>query len=104
MLEWKTCPGCSSRCPPMSLGPALGSAEVVVLVNNLLETRALYGQIEGHRRSLEEKVRERTLQFAEAQVEMLQRLALAAEYRDDETGQHAQRVGMLCSMLARAIG
>lgn len=35
---------------------------------------------------------------------MLRRLALAAEYRDDVTGQHAQRVGNVSAQIAEAIG
>ena len=53
---------------------------------------------------LEEKVRERTWELEEAQIEILERLALAAEYRDDDTGAHTQRVGRLSAMLGRALG
>ena len=86
------------------LSKPLDAMEVLLRVNNLLETRALYKQIAQHSHTLEEKVRERTCQLAQAQVEILQRLALAAEYRDDDTGQHTQRVGILSAMLARAVG
>lgn len=53
---------------------------------------------------LEYKVRERTADLEEAQLEILERLALAAEFRDDETGLHTQRVGRTSAILARAIG
>ncbi|MBW3628432.1 MAG: HD domain-containing protein [Gemmatimonadetes bacterium] len=39
-----------------------------------------------------------------AHLEMLQRLALAAEFRDDDTGQHIRRVGELSATLAGAMG
>lgn len=39
-----------------------------------------------------------------AQVEVLHRLALAAEYRDDDTGEHAKRVGELSARLATRVG
>jgi PAS domain S-box-containing protein len=39
-----------------------------------------------------------------AQHEVLQRLAVAAEYRDDETGQHTRRVGDLSARLAAGLG
>ena len=39
-----------------------------------------------------------------AHLEMLERLALAAEFRDDDTGQHTRRVGELSAALARALG
>ena len=43
---------------------------------------------------------ERTRQLEEARVEILQRLADAAELRDDDTGEHTQRVGHLAALLA----
>jgi PAS domain S-box-containing protein/putative nucleotidyltransferase with HDIG domain len=52
------------------------------------------------RDALEREVAERTRDLQAARVEALQRLALAAEYRDDDTHQHTQRVGDLAAMLA----
>ncbi len=40
----------------------------------------------------------------EAQREILERLAVAAEYCDDDTGEHAHRVGQIAALLARAVG
>ncbi len=42
--------------------------------------------------------------LSESQLELIQRLAHAAEFRDNETGQHLQRIGLLCERLALAIG
>lgn len=78
--------------------------EVVLRVTNLLETRSLYLQLQDRNRSLDEQVRERTRELEAAQVEMLERLAWAAEYRDDETGRHIQRVGNNATILAQALG
>jgi HD domain len=39
-----------------------------------------------------------------AQLDGLRRLALAAEYRDDNTHEHTQRVGHLAALLARGAG
>jgi putative nucleotidyltransferase with HDIG domain len=39
-----------------------------------------------------------------AQLDGLRRLALAAEYRDDNTHEHTQRVGHLAALLAREVG
>lgn len=52
---------------------------------------------------LEHRVKARTADLEEAQLEILERLALAAEFRDDETGQHTQRVGRTAAILARAL-
>jgi HD domain len=40
----------------------------------------------------------------DAQVVTLERLALAAEYRDDDTGEHTRRVGELSARIAAALG
>ena len=57
-----------------------------------------------HAVRLEDRVIARTAQLEEARVEILERLALAAEYRDDETGEHTQRVGRESAALAQAMG
>lgn len=77
--------------------------EVVLRIGNLLETRALHRQLLEHKRTLEGIVRLRTQELEEARHEMLERLARAAEYRDDDTGDHARRVGELAGRLARAL-
>jgi putative two-component system response regulator len=53
---------------------------------------------------LEQKVRERTADLEATQLEILERLALAAEYRDDDTGQHTRRVGHMSAQIARVLG
>jgi HD-GYP domain-containing protein (c-di-GMP phosphodiesterase class II)/Flp pilus assembly protein TadD len=61
-------------------------------------------EIEQVNKTLEHKVCERTLDLEQAQIETVTRLALAAEYRDDNTGQHTYRVGNFAALLAQAIG
>jgi putative two-component system response regulator len=80
------------------------SAEVLLRVRNLLETRLLYKRLDTHNHKLEEGVRQRTADLEHAQVEIVERLALAAEYRDDDTGQHTYRVGRMAGLLARELG
>ncbi len=80
------------------------ATEVLLRIKNLLETRQLHQQMRRQNETLEVKVRERTQELAQAQVEILHRLAIAAEYRDDITGQHAERVGMVAALLAQELG
>jgi CHASE2 domain-containing sensor protein len=49
-------------------------------------------------------VRRRTEQLRDAQLEIITRLAQAAESRDGDTGQHIHRIGSLCERLALQIG
>ena len=52
----------------------------------------------------EATVRERTRELEEAQLEIVTRLAVAAEYRDDNTGEHTRRVGRNAAAIAHALG
>ncbi len=52
----------------------------------------------------ESEVFERTVQLEQAQLEMIERLSIAAEYRDDVTGNHAERVGEYSALIAQKLG
>ena len=78
--------------------------EVLLRIRTLLETRFLYFQVQSQNQVLEAKVRERTRELEAAQVEIIERLARAAEFRDDNTGQHTERVGQMAALLARQLG
>ncbi|HEX9367698.1 MAG TPA: HD domain-containing phosphohydrolase [Vicinamibacterales bacterium] len=78
--------------------------ELLLRIKTLLETRFLYIQIQGQNQLLEAKVRERTRELVEAQIEIIERLAMAAEFRDDNTGQHTHRVGQMSALVAKQTG
>jgi putative two-component system response regulator len=79
-------------------------SECLLRIRNLLETRWLHLRIREENATLDMRVHERTRELEEARVEMLERLGRAAEFRDDNTGQHAKRVGELAGLLALACG
>ncbi|TMI72413.1 MAG: HD domain-containing protein [Bacillati bacterium ANGP1] len=68
------------------------------------KTTDLHLQLRGQNALLELRVRERTQELEDAYFEMVERLAAAAEFRDDDTGEHARRVGELSAVLARNLG
>jgi putative two-component system response regulator len=78
--------------------------EVRLRVGNLLRTQALHLALLDQAETLERQVRERTAELEQARLETLNSLALAAEYRDDATGQHTRRVGELSARIAQALG
>lgn len=78
--------------------------EVLLRINNLLETRRLHLKIHSHNQNLERKVSERTNKLEKAQYELLACMAKATEYRDDDTGEHTKRVGELSARLAIDLG
>jgi putative two-component system response regulator len=78
--------------------------EVELRIRNLLETRFVYRELRKNNESLEIMVRQRTSDLEEARLEILERLAVAAEYRDDTTGQHTRRVGRVSALISKALG
>lgn len=78
--------------------------ELRLRVANLLEMRFLHLALQRQNDVLEATVRARTAELEEARLEILERLALAAEWRDDDTGEHIRRVGRLAADLGRTVG
>jgi HD-GYP domain-containing protein (c-di-GMP phosphodiesterase class II) len=79
------------------------SAVATVAVSSLLEG------VESQRVAevndlLEEQVRERTKELRATELEIIQRLGHAVESRDEETGEHIERIARLCHELALAAG
>jgi putative two-component system response regulator len=86
------------------VGKPFDSAEVLLRINNLLETHFLYRKLRGQNAELEKKVADRTRELEESQVEVLERLAAAVEFRDDDTGNHTRRVAQVSALLAQTVG
>jgi putative two-component system response regulator len=78
--------------------------EVLIRIHNVLELRRLHLQIQAQNDQLVQAVADRSDDLELAQLELVQRLALAAEYRDDETHDHMDRVGHLAALLADRAG
>lgn len=71
--------------------------EVLLRTNNLLRAY----QLQNH---LNELVQRATADVEQARLETLACLATAAEYRDDQTGHHTQRVGRTAGLIAERMG
>lgn len=78
--------------------------EVLLRIHNLLQTRYLHREITTYNQLLERRVSERTVELEGAYLDTLERLAIAAEFRDDDTGRHTERVGEAAATLAGALG
>jgi putative two-component system response regulator len=78
--------------------------ESLLRIRNQVAIRTLQLELQRRNQTLEERVMERTYALERSHLEMLQRLATAAELRDDETGQHTLRVGHSAGILARTAG
>lgn len=79
-------------------------AELSVRVHNLLETRNLHLQLRQHNQQLEVTVAQRTAELHSTRLEVIRRLARAAEFRDNETGVHVQRMSLYAEAVGRQLG
>jgi len=78
--------------------------EILNRIRNLLEVRMLHNEVKQQNQLLEQKVQERTKELYQAQVDVIDRLSRAIEYRDNETGMHIIRMSQYAEALARAAG
>ena len=78
--------------------------EVLLRVRNLLEMRHYEQALARQNERLEAAVRERTSELEASRLEVLDRLAVVAEFRDDETNHHALRIGRSSMLLAAGAG
>jgi len=77
---------------------------LVINIANALRRRELEISTRRHNEELEALVQQRTAELWESRDETIQKLAKAAEFRDNETARHTIRVGEYCCILAREMG
>jgi putative two-component system response regulator len=78
--------------------------DVLLRSRNIIEVRLLYNQIRNQNTSLEDQVNDRIKEIRDTRLDVIQRLAIAAELRDAGTGKHIYRMSRYCQLLALAIG
>ncbi len=78
--------------------------EVLIRIKNMIEVRMLHNEIQDQNKVLEQRVKDRTQKLYESQVDVIQRLARAVEYRDSETGMHIIRMSHYSECLAKKVG
>ncbi len=78
--------------------------EVLLRSRNIIEVRLLYTQLRVKNQTLEDSVCERTKELHQTRLDVVQRLARVAEYRDKETGQHILRMSRYAEALSKAAG
>ncbi len=78
--------------------------DLQIRVRNLLRLKEFNDFLESHNQILETKVQERTSALQESFVESIFTLIRAAEFRDDETGDHVKRISHYSHELAKHMG
>jgi len=90
-LEWRARSSTTDGC-------IRGSA------HDVTAQRRAEAQLADEARRLQMMVDERTRDLNEARAETLQLLAVASEFRDDETAQHTERIGELAAAIGARMG
>ena len=99
-----------SRCSSLKLGAndfiskPLDLPELLLRVRNQLQLSWASRQLKIERETLERKVVERTEQLSASYQSVIRSLSRAAQYKDDETGQHIIRIGESAALIATALG
>ena len=78
--------------------------EIVNRIRNMAEMRFLHMRVENQNKILEATVQKRTQELRETQLDIIHRLAQAAEFRDVTTGDHIIRMGLYCAALGKEAG
>ena len=78
--------------------------ELLMRVRNLLEAHWAQQLLRDKEAALETMVQMRTRALEDTRLDLLRRLGVAAEYRDNETGMHLARMSQYSQTLARSMG
>ena len=86
------------------LAKPMDVTDLVPRARNALLAGAQKRRLASQAEAMEREVRRRTAELATSRQEVIRCLALAAEYRDDDTGHHIMRVGRFAGIIARQLG
>jgi len=78
--------------------------ELLMRVRNLLDAHLAHLMLFDQKATLEQLVQQRTAELHRTRLQVVQRLGMAAEYRDEETGNHILRMSHICALLAAKVG
>jgi putative two-component system response regulator len=85
------------------LNKPVSREDLIARVQSALLIKSQQDKLKTYSEGLERLVAERTRVLAESRLDILWRLGKAAEYRDEDTGQHIIRVSLYCRALAEAL-
>jgi putative two-component system response regulator len=84
--------------------PDVEKGELIAVARDITARKEAEETVRRYQEMLEREVAERTRDLEEARLEILRRLALAAEYRDDDTYEHTERVARTAAALTTLLG
>lgn len=78
--------------------------ELRLRLKNNLKNKEFHDFLENHKIILEEQVQAKTRQIREGYLDTINRLVLASEFKDEDTGSHIKRISFYTREIAETIG
>ncbi|MFH1749253.1 MAG: HD domain-containing phosphohydrolase [Planctomycetota bacterium] len=78
--------------------------DLIARLRSVIRLKTYQDELKDQNAILERKVEERTAELVDSRLDIIWRLGKAAEYRDEETGNHVVRVGCHCRVIAETLG
>jgi putative two-component system response regulator len=85
------------------LNKPVDSNDLIARLRSVLRIKRYADELKQYTEQLERRVQERTADLVASQIDILWRLGKAAEFRDEETGNHVIRVGGYSRAISRAL-
>lgn len=86
------------------LNKPINANELIPRIRNAMMLKEHHDEMHAYSKRLEHEVKIRTAELSRSREELIRVLACAAEYRDQDTGNHVLRVGRYARILARQLG
>ncbi len=86
------------------LNKPVDTQDLIARLRSAIRLKTYQDELKDQNAILERKVEERTAELADSRLDIIWRLGKAAEYRDEETGNHVVRVGCCCRVIAEKLG
>ena len=86
------------------LNKPIDSGQLIARLRSVLQTKTYQDELRAANEVLAEKVQQQSIDLAQSRMSVVCRLGMAAEFRDEDTGNHVIRVGCYSRAVAAAMG
>jgi putative two-component system response regulator len=80
------------------------AGQLIARLRSVLQTKTYQDELRASNELLTEKVQQQSVDLAQSRMSVICRLGMAAEFRDEDTGNHVIRVGCYSRAVAAAMG
>jgi putative two-component system response regulator len=86
------------------LNKPIAAGQLIARLRSVLQLKAYEDDLRARNELLTEKIRRQNIDLAQSRMSVVCRLGMAAEFRDEDTGNHVIRVGCYSRAVAAAMG